>query len=233
MIGIRNAFSSSSRSQEHGLGDLALLGGLGQKLDVAHHVEAVGNLDEHYPRIFGVGYYQAFVVLGLQAGLLGFDGGYLVETLRYVYYLRGKCSFGQTLQHLGVEAYGLMEKYGNDALVAEVDVLRHYSGYSQRVLYERMPVLAQLVLHGLFGYAVGFEYLLLLVGGIAVEDGFESVFGSVHFLSFMSSYISSLYLAAAGKSRALAASSIFFLTASTASSSCLGLILDITGSSAT
>ena len=82
------------------------------------------------------------------------------------------------------------------------------SGYSQRVLYERMPVLAQLVLHGLFGYAVGFEYLLLLVGGIAVEDGFESIFGSVHFLSFMSSYISSLYLAAAGKSRALAASSI-------------------------
>ena len=219
--------------QEHGLGDLALLGGLGQQLNVAHHVEAVGNLDEHYPRILGVGYDQTLVVLGLQAGLLGFDGGYLVETLRYVYDFMGKCSFREVLQHLRVEPDSLMEKYGNDALVAEVDVFRHYPGYSQRVLYERMPVLAQLVLHGLFGYAVGFEYLLLLVGGIAVEDGFESVFGSVHFLSFMSSYISSLYLAAAGKSRALAASSIFFLVASTASSSCLGLILDITGSSAT
>ena len=115
-----------------------------------------------------------------------------------------------------------------------MDVLSHYHGYSQRVLYERMPVLAQLVLHGLFGYAVGSEYLLLLLFlRIAGEDGFECVFGSVHFLSFMSSYISSLYLAAAGKSRALAASSIFFLAASTASSSCLGLILDITGSSAT
>ena len=71
LIGIRNAFSSS-------------------QLDVAHHVEAVGNLDEHYPRILGVGYDQTLVVLGLQAGLLGFDSGYFVETLRYVYDFMGK-----------------------------------------------------------------------------------------------------------------------------------------------
>ena len=104
--------------QEHGLGDLPLLGGLGQQLDVAHHVEAVGYFDEHDSRVSGVGDDKALVVLGLEAGLLGLDGGYLVEALRYVYNLRGKCSFREALRHLRVEPDGLMEKYGNDALVA-------------------------------------------------------------------------------------------------------------------
>ena len=151
MMGMRKAFSSSSRSaavafslllisryfsgsvqrknmfsssvlngdvQEHGLGDLPLLGGLGQQLDVAHHVEAVGYFDEHDSRVAGVGDDKALVVLGLEAGLLGLDGGYLVEALRYVYDFRGKCSFREALRHLRVEPDGLMEKYGNDALVA-------------------------------------------------------------------------------------------------------------------
>ena len=128
-----------------------------------------------------------------------------------------------------------MEKYGNDALVAEVDVLSHDAGHSEGMLDEGMPVLPELVLHRVVGYAVGSEYLLLLLFlRVAGEDGAEGVFCCcVHFLSFISPYISSLYLAAAVKSRALAASSIFFLAASTASSSCLGLIFDITGSSAT
>ena len=220
--------------QEHGLGDLPLLGGLGQQLDVAHHVEAVGYLDEHDPRVAGVGDDQTLVVLGLEAGLLRLDGGYLVEALRYVYNLRGKCSFREALHHLRVEPDGLMEKYGNDALVAEVDVLSHDAGHSEGMLDEWMPVLPELVLHCIVGYAVGSEYLLLLLFlRIAGEDGAEGVFCCVHFLSFISPYISSLYLAAAGKSRVLAASSILFLAASMASSSCLGLIFDITGSSAT
>ena len=111
-----------------------------------------------------------------------------------------------------------MEKYGNDALVAEVDILRYDAGHSEGMLDEGMAVLPEFVLHRVVGYAVGSEYLLLL--RIAGEDGAEGVFCC-------------LYLAAAGKSRALAASSIFFLAASMASSSCLGLIFDITGSSAT
>ena len=219
--------------QEHGLGDFPFLGGLGQQLNVAHHVETVGYLDEHYPRVAGVGDDQALVVFGLKACLLGFDGGYLVEALCYVYDVRCKCILRQALQDFGIKADGFMEKHGNDALVTKVDVLGYNPGHSEGMLDEWMPVFPELVLHGFVCDVEGFEYLFLLTLGIAGENCVECVLLSVHFLSFISSYISSLYLAAAGKSRALAASSIFFLAASTASSSCLGLILDITGSSAT
>lgn len=128
-----------------------------------------------------------------------------------------------------------MEEYGDDALVAEVDVLGHDAGHTEGMLDEWVPVLPELVLHGLFGDMTGSGYLFLLLSfGVAGEDGFQGFFCCcAHFLNFISPYISSLYLAAAVKSRALAASSIFFLAASTASSSCLGLIFDITGSSAT
>ena len=87
-------------------------------------------------RVAGVGDDKALVVLGLEAGLLGLDGGYLVEALRYVYNLRGKCSFREALRNLRIEPDGLMEKYGNDALVAEVDVLRHDAGHSEGMLDE-------------------------------------------------------------------------------------------------
>ena len=67
--------------EHESLEHLLLAGHLGEKIQVAHHLQTIGDLDHRHARIGGILDDQLFILLRLEAGVARGNGCDLVETV--------------------------------------------------------------------------------------------------------------------------------------------------------
>ena len=133
--------------------NLPLPAGLREHLEASHHLQAVGQLEDGHARIPGVLDDEFLVVLGLQARVLGLDGGNLVKTVHQR--ADGRAPIGLLYLHAAHPA-GLMQVHGGDAFFRQADFIGHDGGDGIRVHDERGSVVAGYVLEGSGGCGAGF-----------------------------------------------------------------------------
>ena len=134
------------RDVEHqGLELLLLARTLREDAEVAHYLQAVGYLDDRHTRVGAVLDYQFFVVLGLQARVLGLDGADLVQTVHQSEHVFREG--GQV--HLRMRASGFVEIHGGDAFLRQTDFVADYSRHSVGMRDEGHAIVAHLTAEGL------------------------------------------------------------------------------------
>ena len=133
--------------QHQGLEDLLLARGLGEQVQVAHHLQPVRDLQQGHARVGGIADDEFLVVLGLQAGVLGLDGGDLRQALDHGQHVLRE---GADV-HLWVEAGGFVQIDRRNALRAQSDFVLDDARHAVRVADERPPVPAHIVAQGFEG----------------------------------------------------------------------------------
>ena len=139
--------------QHEGLQDFGFPAGLGEYLEAAHHFQAVGQLEHGHAGVGRILDDELFVILGLQAGVLGLDGGNAVETVHQS--ADGRAPFGLLYLHAG-HAAGFVQVNGGDALLGEADLPVHDVGHGVGVADEGRSVVAGAVLEGFYRRGAGF-----------------------------------------------------------------------------
>ena len=130
------------RHVEHGgLQQFLVAGTLGEHAQVAHYLEAVGDLEHDDAGVAGVLDYQFLVVLGLEARVLGLDRGNLVEAVDYRAHVLGEGADVDVL----VDAGGFVEVDRGHAFVRQPDFVFHYAGDAVGMTDEGRAVVAGLV----------------------------------------------------------------------------------------
>ena len=118
---------------------------------MAHDLQAVGDLDDANSRVGRILDDEFLVILSLQAGVLGLDGGYLVEAVDHQPNVLGECRDVYIL----VCAGGLVQVHGGGAGVGETDFLRDDVRHAVCVPDERRAVIPGLALERLHGNLPG------------------------------------------------------------------------------
>ena len=120
--------------QHEGFQYLTFTGSLGEHLQAAHNLKAVGQLEHSYARILGILDNELLVVLCLQTRVLGLDGGNLVKAVHQgedaVFPLLG-------VQHHAAHAGCLMKINRGHTILRKADFLRHNLCHSIRMADER------------------------------------------------------------------------------------------------
>ena len=140
--------------EKEGLELLAFAGGLGEELQGAHDLKAVGELEYDYARVGGVADYQFLVVVGFQTGVLGLDGGYLVQPVHHREDVAAEEPVGDDAG-LGPATRRLVQEHCGDALGTEADLSCRDPGDVLGMLDERGAVAALLAFKCFAGYVVG------------------------------------------------------------------------------
>ena len=152
--------------------------GRGQHTDIAHHLEAVGQLDQDHARIGGVGDDELAVAFFIQIGLLQLDVGDVVESLHDLDDVVGvfcaerfqeRCVV-EFVRPVGLEAVGFVEQGGGHCIGAQADFLADDVGDGHGMFDEGVAVAAHLSLQGLFGRFVGRDDHLLLAVRESAQD---------------------------------------------------------------
>ena len=129
--------------QHQGFQDLAFAAGLGEDLQAPHHLQPVRQFQDGHAGIGRILDDQLLVILGLQARILGLDGGNLVQALHQG--ADGGAPVG-LLHGKACHAAGFVQIDGGDAFLRKADFIGHDPGHGIRVADERRPVVAGILL---------------------------------------------------------------------------------------
>ena len=156
--------------QHQGFQDLPLAVRLRKDGERAHHLQAVRQLEDGHARVRRVLDDQFLVVLGLEAGVLGLDGGNLVQAVHH------RIDAFVQLQGVDVQVHlpaprGFVQEHGGDALGRQADLVGDDLRDGERMPEEGRPVAAGLAGEGLFGQVVGLPDQFTALVGIMREEG--------------------------------------------------------------
>ena len=92
---------------------------------MAHHLEAVGDLDHAHARVGAEADYQFLVLFSLKARILGLDGGNLVEPVDHHQHFLRECAD----IHILVGAGGFVQIHRRGASLRQADFARYDIGH--------------------------------------------------------------------------------------------------------
>ena len=125
--------------QHEGFQNFLVPVGFRKHLQVPHHLQAVGQFENRYARVTRVLNDQFLVILRLQPGVLGLDGGNFVES---VHEGAHRLSPLAGLYHIVSHAAGFMQVNGHDAFFGKADLVGHDAGHRVRMADEGRSVIA-------------------------------------------------------------------------------------------
>ena len=124
-----------------GLKEFLLSRRLWENIEVTHHLQPVGNLDDRHPRVGRILHYELLVVFRFQPRILGLDGRNLVESIDHSpYVLRESADI-----YVLVRSCRLVQIHSRNTLRRQTNLVLHDERNSVSVTEKRTAVIAGLI----------------------------------------------------------------------------------------
>ena len=120
-----------------------------------HHLQTVSYLKHRNSRICRVLDYKFLIILSLETCILRLDGGDLVQTFHHLVNLRRELRRFDIVVRMLSQC--LMKENSCNTLSLKTHLVRNDKGDIQRMLYEGMPVIAQIFFQRLLRNLPGFQ----------------------------------------------------------------------------